>query len=600
MRVAEYIARRLARETDTVFILAGGGAMFLNDAFSWCEGLTPVFCHHEQTCAMAAEAYSRFGGKLGLVNVTTGPGGINAINGVFGAWTDSVPMIVISGQVKRATTLRATGQLGKLRQLGDQEADIISMVGSITKKATFVSEAREVPFVIEEAIQLARDGRPGPVWIDIPIDIQSADLGENRYFFGSRKITTPNFTGLNDAATCVLELVQRSRRPLFLIGSGVRASGALEVLKSVSRALRIPISTAWTAVDAMDYGDELFAERPGAVGTRAGNFIAQKADLLIIIGTRLPIRQVSYNFENFGKNAVKVCVDIEYEELTKPLTEIDFLIHADAKHFLDTMDNISRTMADMPSTEKWIANIKKIRHEFPPIEESIRERGHGESLNPYLFIEDLWSRLNRDDVVACADASASVIPLQVAQIQLGQRLFTNAGAASMGYDLPAAIGAALANPDKRIVCLAGDGSIMLNIQDLETIKRYALNIKIILLNNSGYLSIKLSQQGFFKREKGSGPNSGLNFPDFKKVAESNEISYCRIQRIEDYEIMDRALKVVGPTLIEAIIDPMQSFEPKLGSFVRADGKIESNSLENMSPLIGELRLSQIMKDHDDN
>jgi acetolactate synthase-1/2/3 large subunit len=375
----------------------------------------------------------------------------------------------------------------------------------------------------------------------------------------------------------------------------VRSSGSLEQLKSISKKLSIPISTTWTAVDAMDFEDEYFAERPGVVGTRAGNFITQKSDLIIILGTRLPIRQVSYNFENFAKNAIKVGIDIDYQELTKPMVELDIKIHANLKSFINELELCINEFDKPINPEFWLTNIKEIKEEFPPLESSIKERGHEKYLNPYIFIDNLWGKLKSNDIIACADASASVIPLQIAKIKYGQRLFTNAGSASMGYDIPAAIGASLANPKSRIICIAGDGSIMLNIQDLETVNRYKLNIKIILLNNEGYLSIKLSQQGFFKRQKGSGINSGLNFPNFEKVALANDIPYVKIQTINDYSKLEKILESSGPSIIEVMIDPSQSFEPKLGSFIDSNGKIESNSLENMTPLINKEKLESIMK-----
>jgi len=589
MRVAEYIAQRLAKEADTVFLLAGGGAMFLNDAFSWCEGLNPVFCHHEQSCSIAAEAYARFPNKLGVVNVTTGPGGINAMNGVFGAWTDSIPMIVISGQVKRQTTLRATGMLDKLRQLGDQEVDIISLVQPITKMATFISQVDEVPFVLERAIQLSKSGRPGPVWIDVPIDIQSAQIDPEKYHIClDQEVCVDRPVALDSAADHVLDLLRKAQRPAFLIGSGVRLSGALKLLESVASNLRVPISTSWTAVDGLDHEHELFAERPGVVGSRAGNFILQNADVVIILGSRLPIRQVSYNWENFAKDAIKVGVDIDPQELAKPMVQLDVLINADAHAFLETLQKKSLASNAIPDRKEWFSKIEMIKAEFPALEASHLEHGHPQDgLNPYLFIRDLWKFFTKDEIIAAADASASVIPLQIAPLTGNQRLFTNAGSASMGYELPAAIGAAFANPGQRIICLAGDGSIMLNLQELETISRYRLPIKIVVLNNEGYLSIKQSQRGFFKREKGAGIGSGLTFPDFELIAQANKIPFLSVSAVQDYDALKAALNEAGPCFINVKIDPNQAFAPKLGSFQKENGQIESHSLEKMSPLLAD-------------
>lgn len=593
MRVVDYIANRLVRETDAVFMLAGGGAMFLNDALSWHPELRPIFCHNEQTCAMAAEAYARFNKKLGVVNVTTGPGGINAMNGVFGAWTDSIPMLVISGQVKCKTTLRATGNVDKLRQLGDQEVDIISLVKPITKDAIFVSDIDEIPFVLEKAIRTAFDGRPGPVWLDIPIDIQSAEINPEKYFLCSEKVTSKIVDGLSSAVRKVSHLISQSKRPIFLAGSGIRASGSEELLYKASKKFNIPVCASWTSVDVFDFNDELFAERPGVVGTRAGNLIAQRSDLIIVLGSRLPIRQVSYNWENFGKNAIKVGVDIDSAELSKPMVSLDILVNSDLKNFLECLleEGVGAAV-----DSNWVDELTNIKRKYPPIEITIKDKGHSaDSLNPYLFVSEIWPLFRDDEIIACADASASVIPFQVAPIKNGQRIFTNAGSASMGYELPAAIGAAIANPSKRIICMAGDGSIMLNIQELETIYRYNLPIKILLLNNLGYLSIKLSQNGFFGREKGAGISSGLGFPDFKKLAEANRLPYCCISDTSHYDQLNEFLDLEGPVFIEVKIDPSQSFEPKLGSYKLEDGKIVSNSLENMTPLLPEDELIAVMK-----
>jgi acetolactate synthase-1/2/3 large subunit len=599
MRVVDYIAKRLAQETDTVFMLTGGGAMFLNDALSWCEGLTPVFCHHEQTCSMAAESYARFNQNLGVANVTTGPGGINAMNGVFGAWTDSIPMIVLSGQVKRRTTLRATGMLDKLRQLGDQEVDIVSLVKPITKMATFISEVNEVPFVLEQSIKMAKEGRPGPVWIDIPIDIQSAEINPGKYFICTKNQITIEQDALVLAVEHVLNLIKKSKRPIFLVGSS--ASKSLEIknkLIQLSKWLDMPICSSWTAVDIMDHNNPHFGERPGVVGTRAGNVISQKSDLIVVLGSRLPIRQVSYNWENFGKNAIKIGVDIDHNELSKPMVLLDLLIQSDIKHFVEMLFNKTvLSSQDKLNNQRWLSDIKKIKDTLPSLEASIVEKGHEkEKLNPYLFVNEFWNFLKDNEIIVCADASASVIPLQIAPIKGTQRLFTNAGSASMGYELPAAIGAAFANPQQRIICIAGDGSIMLNIQELDTIKRYNLPIKIILLNNDGYLSIKSSQKGFFKREKGAGIDSGLSFPLFKKVADANAIDYFLVKTPSDYDEMTKMLNSNRPAFIEVQIDSNQGFEPKLGSYQNSDGTIVSNSLENMSPLLDQAIINELMKD----
>ena len=576
MNVSEYIANEISKHVDHVFILTGGGAMFLNDAFSWHPNIKPVFCHHEQTCAMAAESYARFENKLGVINVTTGPGGINALNGVFGAWTDSIPMLVFSGQVKTQTTLRSNGLVGKLRQLGDQEVDIVSMVSGITKKAFYVSNSDEVPFILNEAIHLAKSGRPGPVWIDIPINIQSSNLDLNKYFF----IQNNKFN--KDPAVKLTNLLKKSKRPLLVIGSGVKGKQLKKLLVSTAEKLNIPISLAWTAVDFMSHDHRLFAERSGAVGTRAGNFILQKSDLVIIIGTRLPIRQVSYNWEKFASNAIKFYVDIDYNELTKPMVKPDYLIQSDAEFFIKKLSSKKIDLNAKKRFTDWLSVIDKIKKLLPLIDKDITLK-KSKKINPYIFTKKLWELLSENEIVVAADASASVIPFQTAKIKKNQRLYTNAGSASMGYEIPAAIGAAFANIKQRIICLAGGGSLMLNLQDLETIVRYNLPIKIILFNNAGYLSIKGSQNSFFKRTKGSIKGEEINFPCFESICKSNNMDYYFLDNLDNLQNVAKYLNNKKPVFIDVGIDPEQFFQPKLGSYINERGVIESNSLENMSP-----------------
>ena len=465
--------------------------------------------------------------------------------------------------------------------------------------ATFISEVNEVPFILEQSIQVAKEGRPGPVWIDIPIDIQSAEIDPDKYFVCAKNQITIEENILVSAVEQVLGLIKNSKRPIFLVGSS--AAKSLEIknkLIQLAKWLDMPICTTWTAIDFMDHNDTIFGERPGAVGTRAGNIITQKADLIVVLGSRLPVRQVSYNWENFGKNAIKIGIDLDHYELSKPMALLDLLIQCDIKHFVEMLFN--KTVLSLQvkfNNQKWLNDIKKIKETLPTLEPSITKKGHGkEKLNPYLFINEFWRLLKDNEIIVCADASASVIPLQIAPITGTQRLFTNAGSASMGYELPAAIGAAFANPQQRIICMAGDGSIMLNIQELDTIKRYNLPIKIILLNNDGYLSIKSSQKGFFKREKGAGIDSGLSFPVFRKVADANEIDYCLVKAVSDYDEIVKMLNSNKPAFIEVRIEPNQGFEPKLGSYQNQDGTIVSNSLENMSPLLDQTIIDELMKD----
>ena len=455
MRVADYIAEAVAHNgVRHVFLVTGGGAMHLNDAFGRCRDLQYVCCHHEQACAMAAEAYARVTQRLAVVNVTTGPGGINALNGVFGAWVDSIPMLVVSGQVRRETTLSRYGLIGKLRQLGDQEADIVGMVRGITKYAVSADDPQSIRYHLERAMHLARSGRPGPCWIDVPVDVQGAKIDP---------AALPGYAPEEDAiawetpdlpAACeqIIARLRTAERPVVYASSGVRSSGAYDDFLRVIEFIGVPVVTAFNSNDLLWNDHPLFAGRPGTLGDRPGNFAVQNADLLLILGCRLNVRQVSYNWENFARSAYKIAVDIDAEELRKPTCKIDLPIHADVRQVLAILGN-RLSPSPLPPRTEWLAWCRERRRRYPVV---LPEYWHNsENVNPYCFMEALFRRLKEGEVIATGDGTACVAAFQAAHIRRGQRLFHNSGCASMGYDLPAAIGSAIARPGERIVCIAG-------------------------------------------------------------------------------------------------------------------------------------------------
>ncbi|MDR2625213.1 MAG: thiamine pyrophosphate-binding protein [Zoogloeaceae bacterium] len=651
IRVAEFIARHLVQQgIRHVFLMTGGGAMFLNDALGHQPGLAIVCNHHEQASAMAAEAYARVSGGVGVINVTTGPGGINALNGVFGAWTDSVPMLILSGQVKRETSLRHTGL--PVRQLGDQEVDIVALAAPICKYVAFVDEPERIRFELEKALHLATHGRPGPCWLDIPIDVQSALIdpellvgfipfptcagenpppppcgggvwgegetleqqsthpepplpfpgasrhplpqGEREYlaFLQGEEIENPLLE-----AQCreVLTLLARSQRPVIMAGSGIHAAHALSAFEAVIRKLAVPVVTAW-AHDLIASDDPLFCGRPGTIGTRAGNFTVQNADLLLVLGSRLNIRQVGYNWASFARNAVKIQVDIDVAELAKPFVHIDLPICSDVRVFLETLH---RALPENPQPQhaEWLAWCRERVERYPVV--LPHQRAWKGKINPYHFIETLFDALEADDIIACANAAACIVPFQVARIKRGMRLFSNSGSASMGYDLPAAIGAyygalAARGAQRRVICLAGDGSIMLNLQELQTIAHHRLPIKIFILNNRGYLSIRSSQSNFFGRLTGEGPDSGVSFPDFVALGAAFGLP-SRSLRTENFAgALAEILAADGPMLIDVLLDETQGFEPRMASRQLPDGRIVSPALEDMHPFLEAEELAQNM------
>ncbi len=558
--------------------------MFLNDALGKCTRLHYVCCHHEQACAMAAESYARASHQPGIVSVTAGPGAINTLNGVFGAYTDSIPMLVISGQGKRET-LVSTYNTPQLRQLGDQEVDIIRMVGGITKYAVSVRDPLTVRYHLERALHLAATGRPGPCWIDIPVDVQSTmiDPATQRGYDPAEDPPPGDPVLLRRQCAEVARRLAAAERPAILIGSGLHLSAAYKEFEAVIRRLQIPVTTGWTTIDGMDSGDPLYCGRPGTIGDRAGNFCVQNSDFVLVLGCRLAIRQVSYNWQSFARHAFKVQVDIDRAELEKPaLVRPDLGIEADLKDFLRTL-LAELPPAPAPQHAAWLQWCKERVAKYPIV--LPRHRDPSRPINPYHFIEELFKLLRPDDVVVCANATASVVTYQAARIQRGQRVYANAGSASMGYDLPASVGAAFAKPGSRIICLGGEGSIMLNLQELQTVAHHQLPIKIIVLNNDGYLSMRTTQTSFFDGLMGEGPQTGVTFPDFVKVGQAFNLPSIRLENPVFVPSLEKFLAAPGPGLANVILDRDQMFEPKLSSRKLADGRMVSAKLEDMSPFL---------------
>lgn len=609
MRVADYIAQRCVEAgAKHVFLVTGGGAMHLNDAFGRNKNLTPYCFHHEQSAAMAAESYYRSSNRLCVLNVTTGPGGINALNGVFGAYVDSLGMLVISGQVKDETYLRNYSI--PMRQLGDQEVDIVSMAKPVVKYATTLHDPKQVRKVMDYAIFLATHGRPGPVWVDVPVDVSSTQItpdelegwdGNVNEIIQCGDISLNTQQELTELVSCqfdneiniLLDKLKTAKRPVLFAGAGVRISHQYNNFLKLIDVLGIPVVTGWNAHDVLTNDSFYYAGRPGTVGDRAGNFTVQNSDLLIILGSRLNIRQVSYNHKNFANRAYKIHVDVDKAELDKPTLHTDLKVHADLKDFIPSLLNKLTgyiTPGDHSNYLEWCkVRVKK----YPTVDPSY---DHSDThLNPYLFVSELIEQLDQDDIIVTGNGSACVISFQTAILKQGQRLFTNSGDASMGYDLPAAIGASIANNNQRVICLAGDGSIMMNLQELQTLVGYKLPVKVIILNNNGYLSIKQTQHNYFSDNVfGTCSNDGVTFPDFVKVGKAFEIESFKINSINDWRSNDvqNAMKSSLPALFEIICDPDQVFSPKLVAKKLPDGSMLAPSLENMSPFLSDDEMAQ--------
>lgn len=598
MRVADYLAAALADHgIDTVFLVTGGGAMHLNDAIGRQKRLRYLCCHHEQACAMAAESYARLSGRLAAVNVTTGPGGTNAITGVYGAYVDSLGMVVISGQVKRATLARNAGV--PLRQLGDQEVDILPLVAPVTKYAVAVDDPADIRYHLEKAIHLARSGRPGPVWLDIPIDVQAA-LIDPAALRGYDPVAEPPVLADEDAGalrgpaledTCrqVIDLLQTARRPVVLPGSGVRIAGAYAAFRRFVETQGLPVATAFNAHDLLANDHPLYVGRPGTVGERAGNFAVQNADLVLVLGCRLNIRQISYDWANFAPDARRVMVDIDRGELAKPTLTVDLPVQADLKDFFDTMTRLAP--ARLAEHGDWLGWCRARLDRYPVVPpEPVQPGG---LIHPYAFAAALWRRLAADDVVVTGDGTACVVTFQAADLKPGQRLYSNSGSAPMGFDLPAAVGAWAAGA-RRVICMAGDGSIMMNLQELATIAHHRMPVKIFLHDNAGYHSIRQTQEAYFAdNPTGYDRASGVGFPDFERLAAAFGLPYCRA---DTPEILDAAITATlaesGPAFCQVMLDPTRPFAPKLASRKLDDGTMVSPPLDDMAPFLSREELAE--------
>lgn len=566
-----------------VFMITGGNAMHLNESFG-SNSKIRYFCnHHEQASAMAAESYTRLSGKLSVCVVTAGPGGTNTLTGLIGSWLDSIPTLFISGQPKLETTIGKS----KVRQIGIQELPIVSMVKPVTKYAVTVTKPQEIRCHLEKAVYLAMSGRPGPVWIDIPLDIQAARVNPALLKpFNPRevKFDLDSQGKVKKKVAQTVKLIFASKRPLILAGNGVRLAGAVDDFGRLIQKLNIPVVTGITAHDLIPSDHRLFLGRPGIFGERVGNFVVQNCDLLISIGSRLSIWVVSFSYKTFAREAKHVMIDIDKAELVKKTVHADLPICADAKVFIKELSRQIKNKG-LPSWDLWHDYCKRIRKKYLPV--LPEQKKQKKYVNSYYFIDILSDVMKDDEVIVVGDGTAFTCTYQCIRLKKNQRLIGNVGCASMGYDLPAAIGACIANSKKRVICLAGDGSIQLNIQELQTIVHHRLPIKIFVLNNDGYLAIRITQENFFKGHYvGANPKSGISFPDMQKIAYAYGIPSIKI---ENHKNLKRQLKYVlskpGPFICEIMMGPKQPLIPKVTSYVRSDGKVISKPMEDMYPFL---------------
>ncbi len=582
MRCADWIFKTLAdRGAKHVFLVTGGGAIFLDDALR-CEKRLNYVCNlHEQACAIAAEGYARITGAPGIVCVTTGPGGTNALTGVAGAWLDSIPMVVISGQIKRETCIASYPEL-KLRQLGDQELNIVDVVRPITKYAVLIRDPADIRYEFEKAWYLCRAGRPGPVWIDVPLDIQAAEIDP-----GALRTYDPDPEALPpppDAAQLrlVADKLAKAERPVLIAGIGVRHGNGTKELLQLAEKLQIPVLTAISGIDLIPSEHPLFFGRPGILGERAANFIMQNSDLLLVLGTRMGIRTIGYAYRQTARAAYRIMVDADPAELKKPTFRPDCAVRTDAGEFLRAL---------LPLVEKtggeraFLGYCRRLKKKYPVVTEAHRART--DYVSSYAFPETLGKFCADDAIVVTGNGTAYTSTFQAISVKPAMRMFANAACASMGYGLPAAIGAALAGGGREVLCLTGDGSLQMNIQELQTLKNLRLPVKLFVYNNRGYLSIKLTQRAFFDGNFiGSEENSGVILPDLEKLAGAYGLPFRRLRNNREAEaLLPGILAEKGPVVVEVMTDPLETLGPKAASKKLPDGTLVSAPLEDLAPFL---------------
>jgi len=580
VKLSDYVLEFVAQQgVKQVFMLPGGGAMHLNESLGQREDIEYVCNLHEQAAAIATEAYAKVTNELGVLMVTTGPGGTNAVTGVASAWLDSMPCLVLSGQVKRADLKRDSG----VRILGVQEIDIVSIVSSITKYAVTVEDPATIRYHLEKAVHLANAGRRGPVWIDIPLDVQAAQIDPDE--LPGFEPATPQQDGeLPAQVSQLIEMLRSSERPVIVAGTGIRSAGAVDDFRRAIESLNAPVLTTWLGIDLLPDDHPLFAGRPGSIAPRGANFTLQNADLMLVVGARLDMALTGYAHDKLARGAVKAIVDIDEAEIRKMKTTIHLPIVADAGA---SLRELNRQMSDLPPFrfDPWVQRSQAWKERYPIVQQEYRQVADG--VSTYCFSEALSAELEPGDVVASGSSGSAVeLFLLTFQAKEGQRVLHSRGLGAMGFGLPASIGACLGAGRRRTICVDGDGSFQMNAQELETIRRLALPIKVFVINNQGYASIRSSQANYFQHLVAADETSGLSLPDVKRLAEAYGISVASITNQRDLraQICD-VLGTPGPVVCEVLAPLQEERAPRISSSQRPDGSMVSKPLEDLWPFL---------------
>jgi acetolactate synthase I/II/III large subunit len=582
IKLSDFVVKFLVEKgIRDIFLVSGGGIMHLLDAVGRNPDINYYCNYHEQACAISAEGYARVRNDVGACLVTVGPGGSNAISGMLGAWYDSIPMIVICGQVRQ----NIIADYSKVRQIGPQEGNNLAMAKPVTKYANVVLDANMIKYELELAYHKATSGRPGPVWLDIPLDIQDSQVDESQLLSYKPEEESANRKAqLSNDVKNALEMVRNAKKPLLLCGNGIHLSGSEALLKKLLEKLNIPIVLPDSAKDLVPEDYPLYIGIFGTAGQRRANFAVQNSDCILSLGAGLCIKKVGFNYKGFAPNAKKIVVDIDEGQIYHQVITPDLPVQADVRFFLEEMLEQLNTVSIKPFA-RWLEACAKWKERYPLIlDEYYADR---EYVNSYVFVDKLSDLLSNSDALVAGNGLDTVSYIQVFKVKEGQRAYTSINWGAMGWDLPLAVGTCVGNGKKRTICITGDGSLQWNVQELLTIKKYNLPIKIFLFNNRGYSSIRATQKTFYNgRFVGSDESSGVSNPNFEFLAKAYGLEYVNILNNDGIEPgIRQALIKEGPVLCEVNISPEQGITPKASSFVRDDGKIESRPLEDMFPFL---------------
>ena len=602
-KVSDYIADHIAEwGIRDVFTVTGGGAMHMNDAFGHHPKLHCTYQHHEQACAMAAEAYARMDNRMAAVCVTTGPGATNAITGVLGGWMDSIPMLVFSGQARYATTVVASGL--KLRSMGVQECNIVPVVTSITKYAQMIIHPEDIRYHLEKALYMAVNGRPGPVWLDIPLDVQGAviDTEKLRGYDPQENPKEKPAEISQDIIQQILDKIEKSRRPVLFPGNGVRLAGAMDDFQKLVNILGVPVITGMSSVDAMESEHPYFAGRSGGTGTRPGNFALQNSDVLLSIGNRQGFAQTGFQYQDWARGSYTILNDIDENELKKPSLHVSLPVCGDAGDLIRKLICAAQLRgADETNPlfkgRDWIRQCQVWKQKYPVVTAKHYETVEEGCTNIYAFYEELSKAMQEGQTLMVSVGTSRVAGSQAFRVKKGQRFITNPNTASMGFCLPAATGICVAQPGKPVVCVTGEGSLQMNLQELQTIWQNRLPVKLFVINNQGYHSIRQTQQSYFEPPLvGVGAESGdLSFPDLSKIIPAYGFSYRAVHAAEELpETLHQVLEETGASVCEVFVTKYQKTEPKTSAKKLPDGSMVSAPLEDMYPFLSKEELEENM------